>query len=134
MQLDSTLVKATLLRRSVFLIGLITVFYIVVLPLISSTIMALPEIMRIFSAFVLAAPLAFVMGMPFPLGLAAVQQSFPHLLPWAWGINGCASVLSAILAVLLAIETGFNGVMLCAVVLYLIAWLSNITATEQENK
>ena len=114
-----------LLRRAVTLIGLITVIYIVVLPLISNTIMALPEMARIISAFILVAPLAFVMGMPFPLGLATLQQTSPQLIPWAWGINGCASVLSAILAVLLAIEIGFNGVMLCAVVLYVIAWLNN---------
>ncbi len=115
---------AVLLRRSVITIGLIIVIYIVLLPLISNTIMVLPETARILSAFILAAPLAFVMGMPFPLGMATLQQSSPHLIPWAWGINGCASVLSAILAVLLAIETGFNGVMLCAVVLYIVAWRS----------
>ena len=121
-----------LLRRAVIQIGLIVVIYIVLLPLISSTIMALPESARILSAFVLAAPLAFVMGMPFPLGMATMQQTSPHLIPWAWGINGCASVLSAILAVLLAIEIGFNGVMLSAVALYLIAWASNITIAKQE--
>jgi hypothetical protein len=125
----STAFIPVLLRRSIMLIGLITVFYIVVLPLISSTMMALPEGARIISAVILAAPLAFFMGMPFSLGLATVQQTSPHLIPWAWGINGCASVLSAILAVLLAIETGFNGVMLCAVALYLIAWLSRIKST-----
>lgn len=114
-----------LLRRAVFMIGLITMFYMVLLPLLSNSIMALPEVARIISAFVLAAPLAFFMGMPFPLGLATVQQNSPHLIPWAWGINGCASVLSAILAALLAIEIGFNGVMLCAVVLYFIAWRNN---------
>ena len=124
MRTESEDIIAVLLRRSVILIGLITVFYIAVLPLISSWIMALPESMRIISAFVLAAPLAFVMGMPFPLGLATLQKTRPNLIPWAWGINGCASVLSAILAVLLAIEIGFNGVMLCAVVLYLMAWRS----------
>ncbi len=123
---------AVLLRRAVMVIVLITVIYIMLLPLISSTIMAQPEITRIISAFILAAPLAFVMGMPFPLGLAAVQQTSPHLIPWAWGINGCASVLSAILAVLLAIEIGFNGVMACAVVLYIIAWLSDLTIAEQK--
>jgi len=86
--------------------------------------MLMPETARIISAFVLAAPLAFFMGMPFPLGMATLQQNSPGLIPWAWGINGCASVLSAILAVILAIDIGFNGVMLCAVVLYLIAWRS----------
>ncbi len=120
----STSIIAVLLRRSVITIGLIIVIYIVLLPLISNTIMALPETARILSAFILAAPLAFFMGMPFPLGMATLQQNSPNLIPWAWGINGCASVLSAILAVLLAIETGFNGVMLCAVVLYLMAWRS----------
>ena len=124
MMTESNTIIPVVLRRSVILIGLITACYIVLLPLMSSTIMSLPETARIISAFVLAAPLAFVMGMPFPLGMAALQQTSPNLMPWAWGINGCASVLSAILAVLLAIDIGFNGVMLCAVVLYFIAWLS----------
>jgi hypothetical protein len=114
-----------LLRRSVVQIGLVVIVYIVILPLISNTLMALPESVRITSAFILAAPIAFVMGMPFPLGMAILQQSRPHLIPWAWAINGCASVLSAILAVLLAIEIGFDGVMLCAVILYMAAWLSH---------
>jgi hypothetical protein len=114
-----------LLRRSVLLIAIIAILYIILLPMLSSKIMALPESLRIISAFIIAAPLAFVMGMPFPLGMAALQQNSPHLMPWAWGINGCASVLSAVLAVLLAMEIGFNGIMLCAVILYLIAWSSN---------
>lgn len=129
MMIESNTIIPVVLRRSVMLIGLITVCYIVLLPLISSTIMSMSETVRIISAFVLAAPLAFVMGMPFPVGLAALQQTSPDLMPWAWGINGCASVLSAILAVLLAIEIGFNGVMLCAVVLYFTAWLSQIKNT-----
>ena len=124
MKTAATSIIPTLLRRSVIQIGLIVIVYIVILPLISGTIMALPEIARILSAFIIAAPLAFVMGMPFPLGMATLQKTSPGLIPWAWGINGCASVLSAILAVLLAIEIGFNGVMLCAVLLYFIAWTS----------
>ncbi len=125
MKAESMSIIPVILRRSVILISLITVFYIVMLPLISSTIMALPEVARILSAFVIAAPLAFAMGMPFPLGFAALQQTSPHFMPWAWGINGCASVLSAILAILLAIEIGFSGVMLCACLLYVIAWISH---------
>lgn len=122
----STAVIPALLRRSVIVIGLTTVIYIVLLPVVSGSIMALPEVARITSAFMLAAPLAFAMGMPFSLGLAAMQQNTPQLIPWAWGINGCASVLSAILAVLLAIHIGFNGVMLCAVVLYILAWRNGL--------
>ncbi len=121
-----------LFKHSVLAIGIITVIYILLLPLLGEVVMTLPEITRIVSAFLLAAPLAFVMGMPFPLGLAAVQQSQPGLLPWAWGINGCASVLSAILAIILAIEIGFNGVMLCAVILYVIAWRNGLIIVNSE--
>ncbi len=123
---ETASVIPVLLHRSILLIGLTTVIYIVLLPLISNSIMVLPESVRILSAFILSAPLAFAMGMPFSLGLAAMQQNTPQLIPWAWGINGCASVLSAILAVLLAIEIGFNGVMLCAVMLYVLAWRNGV--------
>lgn len=114
-----------LLTRAVMLIASVAIIYIVMIPLISSTLMAMPAFLRIISAFILVAPLAFFMGMPFPLGMAALQKRSPHLMPWAWGINGCASVLSAVLAVLLAIEVGFNGVVFVAIGLYLLAWLSH---------
>ena len=58
------------------------------------------------------------MGMPFPLGLSRVRSKAPALVPWAWGVNGCASVLSVLLATLLAMELGFSAVILTAAVLY----------------
>jgi hypothetical protein len=76
---------------------------------------------RIGVAIRLIAPLAFCMGMPFPLGLARVGAGMPEFIPWAWGINGCASVLSAVIATLLAIQFGFTAVILSALVLYLLA-------------
>ena len=51
------------------------------------------------------APLAFAMGLPFPLGLARLARDAPAFVPWAWGLNGCASVIAAIAALLLAIES-----------------------------
>ena len=113
-----------LLFRSVFAIILLSILYVVLRSWLIESVMALPETARILSALLLSAPLAFAMGMPFPLGLTATGRSIPRLLPWAWGINGCASVLSAILAVLLAMEIGFSGVMLSAAILYLVAWRS----------
>jgi hypothetical protein len=113
-----------LFNRSVTLICAITLIYIFAFPHITDTIMAMPESARIAAAILLAAPLAFAMGMPFPLGLTITRHNDPQLMPWAWGINGCASVLSAILAILLAIEIGFSGVMLSAIVFYSLAWMS----------
>ena len=87
-------------------------------------LMPLPLGLRIGIATLLIAPLAFFMGMPFPLGLARVGAERPALVPWAWGINGCASVLSAVMATLLAIQFGFTVVVLAALLLYLVAALS----------
>ena len=85
--------------------------------------MPLPDGFKILLALALIAPLAFPMGMPFPLALTNVSARVPHLVPWAWGINGCASLISAVLATLLAIHFGFSLVVLGALGLYgLAAW------------
>ena len=60
----------------------------------------------------LIAPLAVSMGMPFPLGIVRVARDSGDLVPWAWGINGCASVVAAVLATLQAIHLGFTAVVL----------------------
>jgi hypothetical protein len=80
-----------------------------------------PEAAKITATLALIAPLAFCMGLPFPLGLALVARHRPVMIPWAWGINGCASVLSAILATVLAIHYGFTVVVGLALGLYILA-------------
>ena len=69
----------------------------------------------------LVAPLSFCMGMPFPLALAQVGKKAPELIPWAWGVNGCASVISAVLAAVLSVHFGFSAVIVAALLLYCIA-------------
>lgn len=83
--------------------------------------MGLPDAARIALSVALIAPLAFFMGMPFPLGLARVEARDAGLVPWAWGINGCASVTGAVLATLLAIHVGFAAVVVAALILYGVA-------------
>ncbi|HEY5322144.1 MAG TPA: hypothetical protein VIK58_04890, partial [Caldimonas sp.] len=57
----------------------------------------------------------------FPLGLARVEAADARLVPWAWAVNGCASVTGAVLATLLAIHIGFTAVVATALVLYALA-------------
>jgi hypothetical protein len=78
---------------------------------------------RVMLTLVLIAPLAFLMGLPFPLGLSRLAAVAPASIPWAWGINGCASVLSALLAALLAVHLGFSAVLMMAAGLYVLAVL-----------
>jgi hypothetical protein len=78
----------------------------------------LPGSMKILMAVLMLGPLAFCMGMPFPLALTELGADAPDLIPWAWAVNGCASVVAAVLATLLAIHFGFAAVVLTALILY----------------
>ncbi len=102
-------------------IAAIAVAYLVLLPALFAALIALPDWARIAISLLLISPLAFFMGMPFPLGLAQMGRVAPRLVPWVWGINACTSVVSAILATLLAIHLGFNIVVLVGIGLY---WLA----------
>ena len=64
------------------------------------------------------------MGLPFPLGLTSLQAQAPHQIPLAWGINGCASVIGAVLALLLVTHLGTTLVLLGATLLYLSTLIS----------
>ena len=106
---------------AVLAIGLSAGLCLTLLPWLFQHAMGLPDVVRIVISAALIAPLAFFMGMPFPLGLARVEAADARLVPWAWGINGCASVSGAVLATLLAIHVGFTGVVVAALVLYGVA-------------
>jgi SAM-dependent methyltransferase len=113
---------ATKLPQSVWPVAGITL--LVMLHLLSTSQLmqhglGLPDLVRVLLAVTLIAPLAFLMGMPFPLGMARLAANAPALLPWAWGINACATVVGAALATLIALHFGFSGVAALAVLLYL---------------
>ncbi|MCP4299446.1 MAG: SAM-dependent methyltransferase [Gammaproteobacteria bacterium] len=110
-------------------LALLTVSYVVLLPLVFQRFIGHSDVVKIVLSVVLIAPLAVCMGMPFPLGLKRVAEIAPDFIPWAWGINGFASVMSAVLATLLAIEFGFTFVIMLALVLYLIAALILTSST-----
>ncbi|MDH5217973.1 MAG: SAM-dependent methyltransferase [Gammaproteobacteria bacterium] len=99
-----------------------TGLYMLLLQSVFDVLISAPDAIKIITTFILIAPLAFFMGMPFPLALAHISEHAPHYIPWAWGVNGCASVISAILATLLAIQYGFTVVILLAVALYISAF------------
>lgn len=81
--------------------------------------------MRILLTGLIIAIPSFFMGMPFPIGLKIVDTLEKSNVPWAWGINGCVSVISVSFAAIIAVEVGFMAVMLLASLAYGIAFLSN---------
>jgi hypothetical protein len=73
---------------------------------------------RMLVGTMVLAPLGFLMGTMFPNGLAHLEERSPQLVPWAWGINGVCSVISAAAATLLALSFGFRIVILLGALCY----------------
>jgi len=83
-----------------------------------------PLALRLSIAITALAPLAVLMGMPFPLGLARIEGAGPRAIAWAWAINGCASVVAAVLAAIAALSWGFTAVLLLGAAAYAVAALA----------
>ena len=95
--------------------------YALASPQLTAVLAGASPAVKVAAAFALIAPLATLMGMPFPRALSRLNALDPSLLPWAWGINGCASVIGAVLATLVAIHHGHAAVMLWGALLYVLA-------------
>ena len=76
---------------------------------------------RITVAIISLLPLGILLGIPFAGGLRRVEELVPGAIPWVWAINGSASVISSILAVVLALSWGYRLVLAIAAACYLIA-------------
>jgi len=76
---------------------------------------------RILLGVAITAPLAFFMGIPFPTALKQLDITGKPLVPWAWGVNGFASVIGAVLGTSLAISMGFTTLALIALGCYFLA-------------
>ena len=73
--------------------------------------------------FLLVSIPGFFMGMPFPLAVRLVGSIRPHWVSWGWCANGCASVLGAIVPILIAMNWGFQMVFFLATLCYLFGFL-----------
>jgi len=84
--------------------------------------LALTQSRGLWLRFVIAAatiaPLATAMGHMFPTGLRQVSLAGAPLVPWAWAVNGFASVAAAVAAPLVAMHFGFTRLALAAVACY----------------
>ena len=87
---------------------------------IISLLMGLDSAVSIAASAAILAPLAFFMGMPFPTGIRKTKE---REVPWAFAVNGSASVLGSIAALIIAIFFGFSTVIAAAGIFYALAWL-----------
>lgn len=106
------------------------------LPMLAGTTLAYPWLfeklfamaigwplpMRLALAVMSLAPLGLLLGQPLPSGIRLLEERAPHWIPWAWAVNGCASVVSSVLAVIGAVNWGFSRVLQAGAASYLMAW------------
>ena len=113
--------NASTLRRSTCFVSLLIAIFAISIIILQRTGNHLATPILWASIFFLVVPLGFSMGIPFPVGLRALEKKYPAQLPWAWGINGCFSVVSPAVGLAVALHTGFNSVFVLAAVAYLLA-------------
>lgn len=110
--------------------GVLTAAVVVVAlggPRLTAAALSWPLAGRLLAAAVTLAPPAVLMGMPFPLGLAWIGPLGPRAVAWAWAINGCASVIAAVLAAIVALSWGFTAALLLGAAAYAAAGLALMT-------
>ncbi len=79
--------------------------------------------LRLLVAVLCLGPLGFLLGLPLPGGIRVLERRAPELIPWAWAVNGCASVISSIVAVMGAVTSGFAVVLAAGALVYSLAWV-----------
>ncbi len=117
-----------LTRVRIAVTGLVLVggAYLSMLPGIVQLFIELPVVLRFLVVIIMLIPPAFLLGWIFPAGLLHLERTNPSLIPWAWGINGVASVAASPLAILLSMATGFAWVVITALALYALVGINAI--------
>jgi hypothetical protein len=81
-----------------------------------------PYALRLLFCFVLVFPPAFLMGFPMPIAMTSLSRlGKDHMFLWAWGINGCFSVVGAALVPVIATSFGLAAVLIFSGCAYLLA-------------
>ncbi len=109
--------RAPLLAATV-IVGLTGVTYL--LP----TAIGWPFWLKIAATVLAIFPAGFLMGMPFPSGLAYLEAEHPSAVRWAWSLNAAASVLGSVGAIVCAICFGLTQTLLAGGVFYVLARLA----------
>jgi len=75
-------------------------------------------------AVAMFAPLAFLMGMPFPLGITVLGRYEAKLVPWAWASNSFMTVFGSLFCIFVSMFLGFHAAFLIAGLVYLAGFLA----------
>jgi hypothetical protein len=100
--------------------ALVTVYAFGLSPFFQACV-GFPRPARLLLAATVLAPLGVALGAPMPSAIRLLNRAAPRAVPWAWGVNGAASVLGSVGALVVALLAGFDRALLLAAVAYLLA-------------
>lgn len=103
-------------------VGTLVLLYAWLMPAIVHGLLAWPFAAKAAVAVALIAPLGFVLGTLFPLGVASLRQESPGAVPWMWGLNAGLSVMGAPLAMVITLTSGYTVAWLCFGAAYAVAF------------
>jgi hypothetical protein len=104
-----------------FIISALTVIIALVNPILFEKLVRVDLHWRVLISIGLIAPLAFFMGIPFPLGMSKIDLGSKYLTAYSWGVNGFFSVIGSVLVVMLSMSYGFRIVFMTASAAYLLS-------------
>jgi hypothetical protein len=107
-------------RAVAALVAAVLLHMFVIQPLLLG-VLDQPLAVRVLIAVAVIAPAGFVMGIPFPTVLRTLDARAPGFVAWAWGVNGTASVLASVLALIVAATWGYLTLAAFAAGLYVVA-------------
>jgi hypothetical protein len=103
-------------------IGILLIGYGLFLDRALDLIGTLAYPVRLICCFALIFPPAFLMGFPMPTAMTTLARlGKDHMFLWAWGINGCFSVIGAAMVPIIATSFGLSAVLMIAGCAYLLA-------------
>jgi hypothetical protein len=112
----------TVMPRIFLAIGALLIGYGLALDSVLDWIGTFPYALRLLFCFVLIFPPAFLMGFPMPIAMTSLSRlGKDHMFLWAWGINGCFSVVGAALVPVIATSFGLPAVLIFSGCAYLLA-------------
>jgi hypothetical protein len=109
------------IKAAAFVVAGLILLYLALLDPLLGLFTGCSTFLRYMITVAVLFPVSFFLGWLFPAGFQMLENAADPLFPWAWAVNGFASVTAAPLAVIIAMGLGFNAVMLSALLCYLVA-------------
>jgi hypothetical protein len=108
-----------------WLLPVVLAAFILVSPAVTRGLTAASTPVRIAISALLLFPSGFFMGMAFPLGIKqALSRHDGAPTAWYWGINGAFSVISSVLAVVVAVFWGVTMTLVVGLLAYIVGLMA----------